>query len=277
VSRPPSPRAAGGPGGDPVAGLLRVLAGTRPGADAALIGRAYAVAAHGHEGQRRKSGDPYISHPVAVATILAEIGADDQTVCAALLHDTVGGTSITVAALDAEFGTEIAGLVAGVTALDAATDTARPAQAGGADAMVAAASGDARILAIKLADRLHNMRTLRYLPQATQVRASRQTLAALVPLARSLRLDAITAELENLASSTLRRFGQGAGTASGRLLAVMTLVLPAAARARWREEWLAELSVLPTRRDRLAFAVQTLIGMVRLADTLYRPVNGKAR
>ena len=74
-----------------------------------------------------------------------------------------------LAALDAEFGTEIAGLVAGVMALDAATDSAQPAEAGGADAMVAAASGDARILAIKLADRLHNMRTLQYLPQATQV------------------------------------------------------------------------------------------------------------
>jgi guanosine-3',5'-bis(diphosphate) 3'-pyrophosphohydrolase len=276
VSRPPSFCAASGSGEDPVARLLRVLAGTRPDADAAVIGRAYAVAAYRHEGQRRKSGDPYISHPLAVATILAEIGADDQTVCAALLHDTVGGTSYTLAALDAEFGTEIAGLVAGVMPLDAVTDSA-PAEAGDADAVVAAASGDARILAIKLADRLHNMRTLRYLPPATQVHKSRQTLEALVPVARILRLDAISAELENLASGTLRRYGHCAGTASGRVLAVMTLLLPAPARARWREEWLAELSVLPTRRERLTFAVQTLLGIARLAVTLYRPAGDKAR
>jgi HD domain len=141
---------------------------------------------------------------------------------------------------------------------------------------VAAASGDARILAIKLADRLHNMRTLQYLPQATQVHKSRQTLAALVPVARVLRLDAISVELERLASGTLRRYGQGARTACGRVLAVMTLVLPAAARARWREEWLAELSMLPNRRERLNFAVQTLLGIARLAATLYRPAGGKA-
>jgi GTP diphosphokinase / guanosine-3',5'-bis(diphosphate) 3'-diphosphatase len=277
VSHPPCPCAASGPGEDPIAQLLRVLAGTRPGADVALIGRAHAVAASCHEGQRRKSGDPYISHPLAVAVILAEIGADDQTVCAALLHDTVEGTSYAIAALDAEFGTEIAGLVAGVMALDAATDSAQPAEAGGADAMVAAASGDARILAIKLADRLHNMRTLQYLPQETQVHKSRQTLGVLVPVARILRLDAISAELENLASGTLRRYGQGAGTASGRVLAVMTLLLPAAVRPRWREEWLAELSVLPTRRERMTFAVRTVLGIARLAATLYRSAGDKAR
>jgi GTP pyrophosphokinase len=252
------------------------LAGTRPAADAAVIGRAYAVAASCHEGQRRKSGDPYISHPLAVATILAEIGADDQTVCAALLHDVVEGTSYTLGALDAEFGTEIAGLVAGVMALDVITDPV-PATAGHADAMVAAAQGDARILAIKLADRLHNMRTLQYLPQTTQVHKSRQTLETLLPAARALRLDAIAAELENLASGTLRRYGQGPGTATGRVLAVMTLVLPTPARARWREEWLAEMWVLPTRRERLTFAAQTLPGIARLAVTLYRSAGNKSR
>ncbi len=84
--------------------------------------------------------------------------------------------------------------------------------------MAAAAQGDARILAIKLADRLHNMRTLQYLPQATQVHKSRQTLETLLPAARALRLDAIAAELENLASGTLRRYGHGSGTAAGACL-----------------------------------------------------------
>ena len=276
MSRPSSPARAGGAGEDPVAGLLQVLAGTRPGADAGLIKRAYDVAAYWHQGQKRKSGDPYITHPLAVATILAEIGADDQTLCAALLHDTLEATSYTLAALDTEFGAEIAGLVAGAMALDAVPDgDTIPADINGA--MVAVASGDARILAIKLADRLHNMRTLRHLPEAMQVQKSRQTLEALVPVARTLRLDTIKSELENLASDTLRRYGQCAATASWRVLAVATVLLPAAARARWREEWLGELAVLPTRRERFTFAVRTLLGIAQLAITLYRPTGNKCR
>jgi GTP diphosphokinase / guanosine-3',5'-bis(diphosphate) 3'-diphosphatase len=98
---------------------LRVLAGTRPGTDTGLVRRAYDVAAHRHQGQQPNSGEPYVTHPLAVATVLAEIGADDQTLCAALLHDTLEGTSYTLGALRGEFGAEIAGLVAGVTALDA--------------------------------------------------------------------------------------------------------------------------------------------------------------
>ena len=276
MSRPPSPPAASGAGGDPVAGLLQVVAGIRPGADAGLVKRAYDVAAYWHQGRQRKSGDPYITHPLAVATILAEIGADDQTLCAALLHDTLQDTCCTLAALDTGFGAEIAGLVAGAMALDAVPDSdTAPADMDGAP--VAAASGDARILVIKLADRLHNMRTLRHLPPATQVQKSRQTLEALVPVARTLRLDTITAELENLASDTLRRYGQCAATASGRVLAITTVLLPAAVRPRWREEWLGELSVLPARRERITFAVQTLLGIARLAVTLYRPAGNKRR
>jgi (p)ppGpp synthase/HD superfamily hydrolase len=277
VSRSPCARTDTGTGGHPAAGLLRVLAGTRPGADAALIRRAYDVAAYWHQGQERKSGDPYISHPLAVATILAQIGADDQTVCGALLHDTLGGSSCTLAALDTEFGTEIAGLVAGTMALDAVPDSAAAATADSAGALMAAASGDARILAIKLADRLHNMRTLRHLPPARQVPPSRRTLETLVPVARALQLDAITAELENLASGTLRRYDQCTATASARALAAATALLPAATRARWREEWLGEMSVLPGRRQRLAFAVHTLLGIPRLAATLYRPGGNKGR
>jgi HD domain len=263
----------GSAGADPAAGLLRIVAGTRPGADAGLIRRAYEVATHWHHGQQRNSGEPYISHPLAVATIAAEAGADDPTLCAALLHDTLEGTSYPLAALREEFGAEIAYLVAGAMAADAMPGAGmaldHPGPAGAAEV------GDARILVIKLADRLHNMRTLRHLPPATQVQTSRQTLQILVPLARRLRLGAIGSELENLASDALQRYGPSAATVSGRLLAAASALLPAAARTRWCQEWLGELSVLPTRRARVRFAAQTLLGMARLAVILHWPAANR--
>jgi len=274
VNRPPAAARPGPASADPVAGLLRTVAGNRPGADAGLIRRAYQVAAHWHQGQRRNSGEAYVSHPLAAATIAAEVGADDPTLCAALLHDTLEGTGYTLAALREEFGAEIAHLVAGAMAADAmpgeemARDHPGPAGA-------AAAVGDARILVIKLADRLHNMRTLRHLPPATQVQTSRQALEILVPLARRLRLDAIRSELEGLASDALKRYGPGAATVSGRLLAAASALLPAVTRTRWCQEWLGELSVLPTRRARVRFAAQTLLGIARLAVILHRPGGRK--
>jgi GTP pyrophosphokinase len=253
---------------------LRLLAGTRPGADAGSIKRAYDVAAYWHRGQQLKSGDAYITHPLAVATVLAEIGADDQTLCAALLHDTLEGTSYTLVALREEFGAEIADLVAGVMALDAAPD-GEIALSGTGSAKTAVGTYDTRIVVIKLADRLHSMRTLRHLPPAAQVHASRHTLRVLVPLARRLRLEAIRSELENLAAGALKRYGPRATTVSGRLLAATTALLPTATRARWREEWLGELSVLPTRRERITFAAHILPGMPRLAATLHWLAHGK--
>jgi guanosine-3',5'-bis(diphosphate) 3'-pyrophosphohydrolase len=276
VNRPPFQPTTAAADDDRLAGLLHTLAGTRPDANAGLIRRAYDVAAYWHQDQRRKSGDPYITHPLAVATILAGIGADDPTLCAALLHDTIEDTPYTLAAMNTEFGSEIAGLVTGATALDAvASGDIASGDAG--SAMAVAASGDARILVIKLADRLHNMRTLRHLPPATQVQKSRQTLEVLVPLARRLGLEAITSELENIASGALKRYGQRAVTASGRMLASTTVLLPAAVRARWREEWLSELCVLPTRRERVTFAVQTMLGIPRLTVTLRRSPAGSDR
>jgi GTP pyrophosphokinase len=106
-------------GGELLAGLLRLASASRPDVDTALIRSAYEVAAYWHNGQRRKSGDPYITHPVAVAMILAEAGADEQTLSAALLHDVVEDTPYTLAALKGRFGAEIATLVNGATALDA--------------------------------------------------------------------------------------------------------------------------------------------------------------
>ncbi len=257
-------------GSDLLSGLLAYIADVRPDADARRITRAYEAAAYWHEGQQRRSGDPYIAHPVAVAEILADAGEDDQTLCAALLHDVTQDTPYTLAALRQEFGDDVAGLVAAVVALDAAPADQVTAACSDSEAAVALA-GDRRALVIRVADRLHNIRTLRHLPHAKQLDKSRQALDIMVPLARTLGMDAIGAELESLASATLRRARQRPGTASGQLLAATTALLPAGTRARWREEWLAELQVLPTRRERVRFAVQIVAGIGRLAITLYQP------
>ena len=148
--------------------LVKTLRANHPRADLALIERAYRTAEHYHSGQARKSGDPYITHPLAVATILAELGMTETTLCAALLHDTVEDTSYTMAQLTADFGPEIATMVDGVTKLDKVT-YGESAKAETLRKMVLAMSRDIRVLVIKLADRLHNMRTLGFLRQDKQV------------------------------------------------------------------------------------------------------------
>jgi hypothetical protein len=263
-----------GAGGESLGGLLRLASRSCP--NTRLISSAYEVAAYWHHGQKRKSGDPYITHPLAVATILARIGADGPTLCAALLHDVVEDTACTLAALEGRFGAEIAGLVDGVIALDA-LPAEQVAAASTDDAAAVALGGDHRVLLIKLADRLHNLRTVRHLPRAKQVLKSRQTLEIIVPLARTLRMEAISSELEDLASAVLYRHGYRPRRASDRLLAASTMLLPAAARARWREEWLAEIGTLPTRHERLTFAVQIMLGIGRLAITLYQPGSALKR
>ncbi|MGH3366972.1 MAG: HD domain-containing protein, partial [Nocardioidaceae bacterium] len=162
--------------------LFRIVRGTHPKADLGIIERAYLIAERHHRNQNRKSGDPYITHPLAVATILAELGMTPPTLCAALLHDTVEDTSYTLDALRADFGDEIALLVDGVTKLDKVKygDTA---QAETIRKMVVAMAKDIRVLMIKLADRLHNMRTLRYLRQEKQERVAHETLEIYAPLA----------------------------------------------------------------------------------------------
>jgi GTP pyrophosphokinase len=249
---------------DALAGLRSVLRVTRPEADVELIRRAYDVAASCHEGQTRRSGHPYITHPLAVAMILAETGADDEMLCAAMLHDTIEDTPYTPAELSREFGARVAALVAGVTALDQAKDrrgrvTAR--------AMAVAKSADSRVLGIKVADRLHNMRTVEFISQARQLRKARESLDVFVPAASQLRMPVIGAELETLAYATMKR-NRHARSVSGRLLVAVTALLPAATRTRWCEEWLGELHTLPARRDRIGFAVHTALGIPRLAFTV---------
>jgi guanosine-3',5'-bis(diphosphate) 3'-pyrophosphohydrolase len=182
--------------------LIKTVRATHPKADVRLIERAYDVAAHWHRGQKRKSGDPYITHPLAVTTILAELGMNHETLCAALLHDTVEDTAYTLVELRSVFGEEIAALVDGVTKLDK-LKYGEAAEAETVRKMVVAMSRDIRVLVIKLADRLHNMRTLRYLSRDKQERKSRETLEIFAPLAHRLGMNTIKWELEDLAFATL--------------------------------------------------------------------------
>lgn len=182
--------------------LFRAVRANHPKADLALLERAYAVADKWHTGQMRKSGDPYITHPLAVTTILADIGMTEPTLVAALLHDTVEDTPYTLEALRADFGDEVALLVDGVTKLDKVQYGAS-AQAETIRKMIVAMSRDIRVLVIKLADRLHNMRTLRYVPAASQERSSRETLDIYAPLAHRLGMNTLKWELEDLAFATL--------------------------------------------------------------------------
>ncbi|MDQ6936892.1 MAG: bifunctional (p)ppGpp synthetase/guanosine-3',5'-bis(diphosphate) 3'-pyrophosphohydrolase, partial [Actinomycetota bacterium] len=182
--------------------LIAVHKAAHAKADLRMVVRGYDVAERQHRGQMRKSGDPYITHPLAVATILAELGMDSITLVAALLHDTVEDTGLSIDDINRDFGDEVAHLVDGVTKLDkvkygeaAESETIRK--------MIIAMARDPRVLVIKLADRLHNMRTLRFLPPAKQERKARETLEVLAPLAHRLGMNTIKWELEDLAFATL--------------------------------------------------------------------------
>ncbi len=190
------------PGNPVLEPLLRVVRANHPKADLALIERAYTTAEELHRTQTRKSGDPYITHPLAVTTILAEIGMTESTLCAALLHDTVEDTPYTLEQVTQDFGEEVARLVDGVTKLDK-VKYGDSAQAETIRKMIVAMSRDIRVLVIKLADRLHNMRTLRYVKQETQERVARETLDIYAPLAHRLGMNTIKWELEDLAFATL--------------------------------------------------------------------------
>src|SRR5690349_22930333 len=157
----------------------------------------------------RKSGDAFITHPLAVTTILAELGMNTDTLCAALLHDTVEDTPYTLAALRKEFGDEVATLVDGVTKLER-VKYGEAAEAETVRKMVIAMARDIRVLVIKLADRLHNMRTLRYLAREKQERKARETLEIFAPLAQRLGMNTVKWELEDLAFATLypKRFDE---------------------------------------------------------------------
>ncbi len=173
-----------------------------PNADLALLQRAYDVAEDKHSEQKRNSGDPYVTHPLAVATILAELGMDTTTLVAALLHDTVEDTDYEVDQLTRDFGDVVAHLVDGVTKLDK-VKLGTAAEAETIRKMVIAMARDPRVLVIKLADRLHNMRTMRFMPPESQARKAKETLEVFAPLAHRLGMATIKWELEDLSFAIL--------------------------------------------------------------------------
>jgi GTP pyrophosphokinase len=166
------------------------------------VERAFVVAEKAHTGQLRKSGDAYITHPVAVANILADLGLTSEAIIAALLHDTVEDTAYSLKELRHDFGDEIAGLVDGVTKLDKLT-YGPTAEAETVRKMVVAMSRDIRVLVIKLADRLHNARTWKYVSPESAQRKARETLDIYAPLAHRLGMNAIKWELEDLSFEVL--------------------------------------------------------------------------
>ncbi|MDN5766640.1 MAG: bifunctional (p)ppGpp synthetase/guanosine-3',5'-bis(diphosphate) 3'-pyrophosphohydrolase [Humibacillus sp.] len=191
------------PTGNPVLEpLMTAVRQAHPKADLSVIERAYEVAEAAHEGQLRKSGDAYITHPLAVTTILAELGMTPPTLAAALLHDTVEDTAYALDELRRDFGEEIAMLVDGVTKLDKVT-YGEAAQAETVRKMVIAMARDIRVLVIKLADRLHNARTWRYVSAESAKRKANETLEIYAPLAHRLGMNTIKWELEDLSFMTL--------------------------------------------------------------------------
>jgi GTP pyrophosphokinase len=181
---------------DPVTRLTRTHKGIHPSADLGILRRSYAVAETMHRGQVRKSGEPYITHPLAVAQICAELGMDTTTLVAALLHDTVEDTHYTLDTLTYEFGQEVAHLVDGVTKFDKAF-YGKAAEAETIRKMIVAAGKDVRVLVIKLADRLHNMRTLDARSPASRARIATATLDVLVPLCDRLGIQSLKRDLDD--------------------------------------------------------------------------------
>ncbi len=187
-----------------VAPLLALYRSRHPKAPTELIVRAYEVAARAHAGQVRKSGDAYISHPMAVAGIVAGLGLDDVTLAAALLHDAVEDTGVSLGDVERDFGPAVAALVDGVTKLERLEfDSKEAQQAATMRKMLVAMARDLRVVIIKLADRLHNMRTLAAMPEWKQQRIARETIDIYAPLAHRLGMQDLKQQLEDLAFATM--------------------------------------------------------------------------
>ncbi|HEY5012227.1 MAG TPA: bifunctional (p)ppGpp synthetase/guanosine-3',5'-bis(diphosphate) 3'-pyrophosphohydrolase, partial [Acidimicrobiia bacterium] len=210
-----------------------------PRADTSLIEHAYSVARDAHADQVRRSGDAYITHPVGVAMVLADLGLDDVTIAAALLHDAVEDTPVTLEDLADDFGPDVAGIVDGVTKLERIHfDSKEAQQAATMRKMLVAMAKDIRVLVIKLADRLHNMRTIASLPQDKQERIAQETIDIYAPLAHRLGIGDVKWQLEDLAFAVLypKRYAE-----------IEQMVMQ---RAPLREEQLSD--VLAAVRSRLA-------------------------
>src|SRR5919109_4825481 len=184
--------------------LLRKVRSYNPKADVREVQRAYEFADESHRGQLRKSGEPFIEHPLGVAHILADLGMDTTTLVAALLHDVVEDTELSLGRIESEFGSEVGAIVDGLTKLDRIEyRTREQEQAENVRKMIVAMARDIRVLIIKLADRLHNMRTLDALPGRRQEEIATETLEIYAPLAHRLGIFQIKWELEDLSFRTL--------------------------------------------------------------------------
>jgi GTP pyrophosphokinase len=191
--------------------LLASYRRRHPKSPVSTISRAYRVAAEAHQSQMRSSGESYINHPLAVAQIVADIGLDEISVTAALLHDAVEDTEITVADVERDFGAEVAAIVDGVTKLERIRfDSREEQQAASMRKMLVAMAKDLRVLVIKLADRLHNMRTIAAMPLEKQQRIAQETLDIYAPLAHRLGMQEMKQQLEDLAFAALhpKRFAE---------------------------------------------------------------------
>src|SRR5256885_11157753 len=186
------------------ADLLATIARHYPQADLTPVNQALDLATQAHEGQRRASGEPYVTHPIASAQILADLGIDPVAIEAALLHDVPEDTEYNLSDIEERFGAEVPRLVDGVTKLSKfSTHTHEQQQAENIRKMFLAMAEDIRVVLIKLADRLHNMRTLAALPADKQLRIARQTMEIYAPLAERLGIWQIKWELEDLAFKVL--------------------------------------------------------------------------
>ncbi len=180
--------------------LIRTIRNYHPSTDLSVIDKAYHVAYEAHKGQKRKSGEPYIIHPICVAIILAELELDKESIVAGILHDVVEDTVLTVDELKAQFGEEVALLVDGVTKLTQLNYSKDKVeiQAENLRKMFLAMAKDIRVILIKLADRLHNMRTMQYQSPEKQIEKSRETMDIYAPIAQRLGISKIKIELDDL-------------------------------------------------------------------------------
>jgi GTP pyrophosphokinase len=188
--------------------LIEKMLGDGKQYDLSKVVAAYELAAKAHKDQVRSSGEPYISHPVAVAYILLEQGMDTDSICAALLHDVVEDTDTTLDELRREFGVDVAELVDGLTKINK-IDVSSPeeAQAKNVEKLLYATDSDIRVIIIKIADRLHNIRTLHYRPEYKQRNTARETMDIYVPIAERLGMSKVKDELSELSIYYLDRFG----------------------------------------------------------------------
>ncbi|MDX6312687.1 MAG: diphosphokinase / guanosine-3,5-bis(diphosphate) 3-diphosphatase [Streptomyces sp.] len=187
---------------DAIEHIAKVHRAQHPGTDIDILRRAYVLAESSHRGQMRKSGEPYITHPLAVTLILAELGAETTTLTASLLHDTVEDTEVTLDQVGEEFGEEVRYLVDGVTKLEK-VEYGAAAESETFRKMLVATGNDVRVMSIKLADRLHNMRTLGVMRPEKQARIAKVTRDVLIPLAERLGVQALKTELEDLVFAIL--------------------------------------------------------------------------